>query len=337
MSSPKLRIDAAAISGVWPILPTPAKENAHEWSAENTVDLDETARVVEQLVASGVNGLMSLGTYGEAHSLTWEEKRDFVACVIDTLAGRIPFFAGTTSLNTRETVRQTRAMHDIGVAGTMLGVPMWCKCDLPTAVAFYRDVTEACPDTAISVYANTEAFKFEFPRPFWAEMGKLPQVVSCKYLGIGMLAVDLELAPRVSFMPHEADYYAAARIAPERVNAFWSSAALCGPAGAIVLRDRVATAKISQDWSKAKEIADEMREADLGLLPQGNFSEFSKYNVGLEKGRMNAAGWMKAGPSRAPYIFVPDEYMEGARRSAKAHAALHSRYAAEAGLQSGQG
>jgi len=327
-SHPKLRIDGSAINGLWPILPTPSKPNASDWRAQDTVDLDETARVVEALIASGVDGLMSLGTYGEAHSLLWEEKKAFLGCVIDTIAGRIPFFAGTTALNTREVVAQTRAVHDMGVTGTMLGVPMWCRADLATAVQFFADVTEACPDTALSIYANSEAFKFEFSRPFWAAMGKLPQAVSCKYLGIGLLATDLELAPNLRFLPNECDYYAAARIAPDRVTAFWSSGALCGPATQVTLRDRVAAAKISGDWSAAKEVADAMRAADVGLFPRGEFSEFSKFNVGLEKGRMDAAGWMKAGPARPPYHVLPDDYLAGAARSGRAFADLHARYGA---------
>lgn len=324
MTQPKLRIDASGINGLWPILPTPAKPNASDWRERDTVDLDETARVVEALIASGVDGLLSLGTYGEAHSLLWEEKKAFVGCVLETIRGRIPFFAGTTALNTREVIDQTRAMHDMGVTGTMLGVPMWCKNDLATAIQFFKDVTEACPDTALAIYANTEAFKFEFPRPFWAQIGQLPQAVTCKYLGIGFLATDLELAPNIRFLPNEADYYAAARIAPERMTAFWSSGALCGPLPALALRDRVAAAKKSHDWSAAKEIADKIRACDAGLFPHGDFSEFSKFNVGLEKGRMNAAGWVKAGPARPPYHVIPQEYLEGAQRSGKAHAALNA-------------
>jgi len=324
MTQPKLRIDAAGINGLWPILPTPAKPNASDWRERNTVDLDETARVVELLVEAGVDGLLSLGTYGEAHSLLWEEKKAFVGCVLETIRGRIPFFTGTTALNTREVVEQTRAMHDMGVSGTMLGVPMWCKNDLATAVQFFKDVTEACPDTALAIYANTEAFKFEFPRPFWAEVGKMPQAVACKYLGIGMLAVDLELAPNMRFLPNEQDYYAAARIAPDRVTAFWSSSALCGPLPALTLRDRVAQAKSSHDWTSAKEIADKLRACDVGFFPKGEFSEFSKFNAPLEKSRMNAAGYMNAGPCRPPYHVIPQDYLAGAERSGRAHAALNA-------------
>lgn len=323
MSQQKLRIEASAINGLWPILPTPAKANASDWRERNTVDLDETARIVEALIAAGVDGLLSLGTYGEAHSLLWEEKKAFVGCVLETIRGRIPFFAGSTALNTREVVDQTRAMHDMGVTGTMLGVPMWCKNDLATAVQFFKDVTEACPDTALAIYANSEAFKFEFPRPFWAQVGKLPQAVTCKYLGIGMLATDLELAPNMRFLPNESDYYAAARINPERMTAFWSSGALCGPLPALALRDRVAAAKASGDWTGAKEIADKIRACDAGFFPNGEFSEFSKFNAPLEKGRMNAAGWINAGPCRPPYHVIPEAYLAGAQRSGRAYAALN--------------
>ena len=108
------KLSASDIKGMWVILATPAKENASDWRAENTVDLAETARVVEALIDAGVDGLLSLGTFGEGATLTWEEKRAFMGTVVETVRGRVPYFAGTTSLNTRETVRQTRAASDLG-------------------------------------------------------------------------------------------------------------------------------------------------------------------------------------------------------------------------------
>ncbi|PRF53899.1 aldolase [Burkholderia multivorans] len=324
-----VRLTAADIQGAWVIMPTPSTPDASDWRSTHTVDLDETARIVDELIAAGVNGILSHGTFGECATLTWEEKRDFVSTVVETARGRVPYFCGTTALNTREVIRQTRELIDIGAQGTMLGVPMWVKMDLPTAVQFYRDVAEAVPDAAIAVYANPEAFKFDFPRPFWAEMSKVPQVVAAKYLGIGMLDLDLKLAPSIRFLPHEDDYYAAARINPERMTAFWSSGSMCGPATALMLRDEVAKAKKTGDWTKAKTISDDMRAADATLFPRGDFAEFSKYNIGLEKARMDEAGWLKAGPCRPPYTLVPDEYLAGARKSGKAWAALNTKYAEE--------
>lgn len=321
-----LRIAASDVQGMWAILATPAKEDASSWRAENTVDLDETARVVEQLIAAGVNGILSLGTFGECATLTWQEKRDFIATAVETVRGRVPYFAGTTSLNTRETVRQTREARDIGIDGTMLGPPMWCYPDLATSLQFYRDIAEACPDTAICVYANPEAFKFDFPRPFWAQITQVPTVVCAKIVGIATIEADLRLTKgKIRLMPVDGSYYAAARVAPEDCTAFWSGGAMCGPAVPLALRDAVAKAKQSGDWSRAKEISDSIAAASAKLIPNGSFAEFSKYNIGLEKARINAAGWMKAGPCRPPYHLVPESYLASARESGKMLADLHAK------------
>lgn len=330
MSQHAARLTASDISGMWAILATPAKDNASDWREDNTVDLDETARVVEALIDAGVDGLLSLGTFGECATLTWEEKRAFIATVVETVRGRIPYFAGTSSLNTRETVRQTRAGRDIGIDGTMLGPPMWCYPDLPTVLQFYRDVAEACPDVSICVYANPEAFKFDFPRPFWGQIIQVPTVVAAKIVGIATIEADLRLTKRqIRLMPVDGSYYAAARIAPEECTAFWTGGALCGPAVQLRLRDTVAAAKKSGDWSAANEISTAISAASAKLIPNGSFAEFSKYNIGLEKARMNAAGWMKAGPCRPPYHIVPESYLAGARESGKMLAALHAQLSAK--------
>ena len=321
------RLTVGDVQGAWAIIPTPAKPNASDWRAEDTVDLDEAARAVEALIAAGIDGILSLGTFGECATLTWDEKRAFIATVVETVRGRVPFFGGTTSLNTRETVRQTRAAHDIGIDGTMLGVPMWCQADVPTAVQFYKDVAEACPDVAICIYANPEAFKFDFPRPFWAQVAQIPQVVSAKYLGIAFIVADLRLTKgRIRFLPTDSNYYATARIDPENCTAFWTGGAVCGPAPVIRLRDEVKKAKATGDWRVAKDINDAIGGALATLFPKGSFAEFSKYNVGLEKIRMNEAGWMVAGPARPPYHVVPEDYAEGARESGRRWAKLHAAY-----------
>ena len=206
----------------------------------------------------------------------------------------------------------------------MLGLPMWQLCDVQTAVQFYKDVAEACPDMAICIYANNEAFKFDFPRQFWAQVAEIPQVITAKYLGIGSLVPDMNLSQRkIRFLPLDVDFYAAARIAPEFCTAFWTSGAVCGPAPVLKLRDEVKKASKTGDWDEAQKISGQIARTYATLFPNGSFKDFSTYNINLEKHRINAAGWMNAGPCRPPYIFTPEEYLEGAYKSGKAWAELH--------------
>ena len=58
------------------------------------------------------------------------------------------------------------------------------------------------------------------------------------------------------------------------------------------------------------------------LFPPGGFAEFSRYNIQLEKERINAGGWMKAGPCRPPYQSAPANYLEGAAKAGAGWAEL---------------
>ncbi|WP_347574824.1 hypothetical protein [Sphingomonas sp. Ant20] len=176
---------------------------------------------------------------------------------------------------------------------------------------------------AICAYANPEAFKFDFPRPFWAQISTIPQVVSAKYINTAALYADLNLTQRrIRLMPLDVDYYAASRLDPENCKAFWTSGAVCGPAPVIQLRDAIAAATQSNDWTKAKELTDRIAFTYRTLFPNGSFKEFSVYNIGIEKARMDAAGWMTAGPCRPPYHLVPESVLDGARESGRQWASL---------------
>ena len=153
-------LSAHDFEGVYGILPTPAKEGADRWDATDTVDLDETARLTEKLIADGCSGLLALGTTGECATLTGDEFEAFADCLLSTVGKRVPVLVGATALGTHETVRRMKFLRDRGADGTMLGLPMWQPCSEAQAVKFYASISEAFSDMAIMVYANQHAFRF---------------------------------------------------------------------------------------------------------------------------------------------------------------------------------
>ncbi|HEX2386785.1 MAG TPA: dihydrodipicolinate synthase family protein, partial [Candidatus Binatia bacterium] len=95
-------ITAQDIKGALAIMPTPAKEGAERLDATDTVDLDETARISENLVRDGAAGIMALGTMGECATTAQSDYEQYVDCILKTVRGRIPTFIGTTALGGHE-------------------------------------------------------------------------------------------------------------------------------------------------------------------------------------------------------------------------------------------
>src|SRR6266508_3044436 len=113
------------IHGITAMIPTPCQEGAEGWEPVSSVDLDETERMTEKLIAGGVGSIAACGTTGECAALLWEEKRDFIDTIVRVARGRVPIFAGATSLGTKETVRQMRGLKDVGADGAFVGLPLW--------------------------------------------------------------------------------------------------------------------------------------------------------------------------------------------------------------------
>ena len=319
-----IRITKDEIQGVLAIMPTPATDQAGDPTALNTIDHAESARAAEALIADGVNAIMTNGTFGEGATLTWDEHREFARTIIETVAGRVPVFVGATTLNTRDTIMRARTFADMGASGLLLGRPMWSPCDDNTTVDFYRSVAEAVPELGIIAYDNPVAFRGKLSPRAYAGLAMIPQVVAAKYpiMGPSFLA-DLEASKKqLRILPVERDWYYAWRWAPEEMTACWSGSASCGPHAAVALAERLQL----EDAAAAQEIAEEFRHASQTFFPGGSFEIFSNYNVQLEKIRINEAGYIKAGPSRPPYVSCPDEYAQGAKESGRRLAALNEKY-----------
>jgi dihydrodipicolinate synthase/N-acetylneuraminate lyase len=318
-------LSAEDLRGLYAIIPTPSKPGADRWDATDTVDLEETARLVEQLVGDGVHGLIVLGTTGECPTLRRADYEAFADCVLSTVARRIPTFVGASAPGLHEVIDRLRFVAGLGADGTLLGLPMWQPVSTAMAVEYYAAVSEAFPELAVMVYANSRAFRYGFPAEFWAGVvDRAPTVTSAKFSDPKRLAECADAAKaRVHFLPHDMAVHEFARIAPGTTTACWATAAAMGPepslaiVNAVLAGDEPRTAAVAADIAWANEPI-----AGLIATPE----VFASYNIQIEKIRIDAAGYCRAGPIRPPYGIVPDEYVEAARECGRRWAALCDKY-----------
>jgi trans-o-hydroxybenzylidenepyruvate hydratase-aldolase len=305
-------LSATDIRGVYAIIPTPATAEAATWDATETVDLVETARLVEALVADGVNGLIALGTTGECATLTSSEYECFVDTFLKSVRGRVPAFVGTSALGTHEVIRRTRFANERGADGILLGLPMWQPCTIEMATRYYASISEAFPELALMVYANARAFRFNFSDPaFWqALLPVAPTVMAAKFSRANGLLPLLEVTDkRVHFLPHDDAVFSFNELSSETTTACWATSASMGPEPPIALMDAI----LAEDSVRAKAIADDIAWANAPTKSlSSNPDLFASYNIQMEKTRINSAGYCNAGPTRPPYDVFPDELRDGA-------------------------
>ena len=106
------------IRGIIPPVITPMNNDP-----EQTVNHEALRQQVERLLAGGVHGMFPLGTNGEAYALSFKEKEEVLATVIDQVKGRVPIYAGTGCITTAETIRMSRRAEEMGADALSIITP----------------------------------------------------------------------------------------------------------------------------------------------------------------------------------------------------------------------
>lgn len=320
-------LNSTDLRGLYTIIPTPAKTGGDRIDAVDTVDLDETGRLVEQLIADGTNGLIALGTTGECATVTPEEYDGFTDRVLKTVAKRVPAFIGVTAPGAHEAARRIALVRDRGADGVLLGMPIWQPLTLDMAVEYYRSISAMFPTVPIMVYANARAFRFNFSNPeFWARIADAaPTVMSAKFSNPNvLLALQEASRGRVHFLPHDDAVTSFAKLAPATTTACWATAASMGPQPSLA----VINAILARDMARAEAVAADIAWANAPVNDLIENPELmASYNIQLEKTRMNAAGYCNAGPIRPPYNVVPDDILRNAQENGHRWKQLCVKYA----------
>lgn len=132
------------IRGIIPPIITPMDE-------EEAVNEKELANQVNRLIESGVHGIFALGTNGEGYILSEEEKERVLSVVIETAAERVPVYAGTGCVSTKDTIRMSKKAQALGADVLSVITPWFAAASQEELYIHYRQVAEAV-DIPIVLY-----------------------------------------------------------------------------------------------------------------------------------------------------------------------------------------
>ena len=106
-------------TGLYTAIITPFRNGA--------IDYDAAEKNIEFQIASGVDGLVPVGTTGESPTVSFQEHKEFIRKVVQVVGGRVKVIAGTGSNSTEEAICLSRSAQDHGVDGILLVNPYYNK------------------------------------------------------------------------------------------------------------------------------------------------------------------------------------------------------------------
>src|ERR1044072_3989045 len=92
---------------------------------DGKVDMPALERVIEQVIAGGVNYLVALGTTAETPTLTSNEKLDLLHFIIEKCNKRVPVVCGIGGNNTAEVLHQLDTYPLDKIDGILTVVPYY--------------------------------------------------------------------------------------------------------------------------------------------------------------------------------------------------------------------
>lgn len=136
------------VQGSWPALITPFDEN-------DEVRYDLLRKLVNFHAQNNSNGILLMGSTGEAILLTKNERKKIVDTVIDEANGKIPVMVGVAAVSTRDTIENAVYAKDAGADCGLVVQPPYIK---PTQAALYNYFKETADavDLPIVIYNNPE-------------------------------------------------------------------------------------------------------------------------------------------------------------------------------------
>jgi 4-hydroxy-tetrahydrodipicolinate synthase len=162
----------AEIKGIIPAMVTPLDDQE---------ELNEAAlrRLVNYLIEKGVHGLFPVGSQGEFYAFSPEEKQRVWEIVVEEASGRVPVYAGTGAITTRQVIELNKVAEKAGVNAVSVLTPFFIH---PTEAELYDHYAAIAEATSLPVllYNNPGRTGVKLSASFVARLGEHPNIAGIK-------------------------------------------------------------------------------------------------------------------------------------------------------------
>ena len=160
------------IRGIIPAVVTP-------FDKHDNVDTGVLRNLVDYLVDSGVHGLFVLGSQGEFWALDYDEKKTILETVMDEVNGRIPVYAGTGGISTREVLKLTAMAESVGVDAVSILTPFFLSLTDEELYNHYKKIASST-ELPVILYTNPDRTGANLSPRLLARLSRIDNIVGIK-------------------------------------------------------------------------------------------------------------------------------------------------------------
>lgn len=147
--------------------------------ADGTVDIDGLRSLVEWHIEQKTDGIVVLGTTGEAPTLTPGEQKLIIQETIIQARNRIPIIAGTGTNSTAATIQKTKEAMALGVDACLVVAPYYNKPMQEGVYLHFKAIAEAAA-IPIIIYNHPGRTGFDIKSETVARLSTIPNIVGLK-------------------------------------------------------------------------------------------------------------------------------------------------------------
>ena len=158
--------------GIIPAMVTPL-------TSDGKINIPSLRKLTDYLIDGGVHGVFAVGTQGEFYAMTFEEKKKVIEIVVEQTRGRVPVYAGTGAVTTREAVALTQMAETAGAAAVSVITPYFIKPNDAELLEFYTTIAKSTR-LPVLLYNNPGRTGVNISADFAVKASKVDNIVGIK-------------------------------------------------------------------------------------------------------------------------------------------------------------
>ena len=136
-------------------------------------------KLTNYLIDNGVHGVFATGSQGEFWAFSEEEKKRVWEVVVEETNRRVPVYAGTAAVTTREAISLTQTAEKAGVDAVSVLTPYFINPNNDELYEHYRAIA-AATKLPVVLYTNPDRTNVKMPSALVSRLAQIENIVGMK-------------------------------------------------------------------------------------------------------------------------------------------------------------